>query len=99
MPENSTFNMSTFRGSLRLRITGWQWSVAELPVRVDAVVGQYCYDFMDVSFCLSQQSTTDRPFTLFTRTGRNRHILYDSIDNDWQPTFVRLLFCLDFNEG
>jgi len=24
--------------SLTLRITGWQWSAAELPVRVDAVV-------------------------------------------------------------
>jgi hypothetical protein len=28
----------TFSTASTLRITGWQWSAAELPVRVDAVV-------------------------------------------------------------
>ena len=29
----------------------------------------------------------------------NRHFFYDSIDNDWQPTFVHLLFCVYLNKG
>ena len=35
----STLNYATSCRNLTIRITGWQWSVAELPVRVDAIVG------------------------------------------------------------
>jgi formyltetrahydrofolate hydrolase len=39
--ENLLMGVNRFGHCLTLRITGWQWSAAELPVRVDTVVSDY----------------------------------------------------------